>query len=556
MKSKRIAVSLLLIAAIVFALFACGKEETPSAASSEAPAASDTSNTAAPASTPDSAETTAAIPTPEISDGQISLTIGVTGYLGRFLSGLSPADNQSACEAVFDFVFQIDPKTKEIYSDTLEEYHWDDDTHLTLTLKDGIYFSNGDKATSEDLLFSYMQHLERGSAFVRNMLLVPDGCKIIDDFTIQLELERKDPGVLITPIYLYSKKWADSVGWDSEEWYKPVGSGPYYVAEYVYDDYMILRLRDEYWARSVDDYYINEYVIKYYADSSTLYMALERGDIDCCGVDGTDYGSVLKEGGDGFNVVTKSNGVTYNFYFGYQEFPEWKNKSLRLAVAYGVNWEELGQLVNGDLYVPANSTTPTSGPYYYDPGTREYNIDLAKQYLEEAGYAPGELTLGCFLSDQQKTFGEAIKYYLDEIGINTDIQYGDSSAMLSAWTTLGSGVDFCMHMNVKGSPDFNPAISTALLPIREGVTFGYVDDEKAQELYAKMSTSFDSTDTAYRKQVAADFQQYIYDEALIVPFAEYVSAFGYRTDKLTAEQINDIVLNASQIQLSKLGLRP
>ena len=545
---KYYCVVLALVIAIV--LFGCGNNEKP-AATTPSPNSSPNSQQSPNPDTPSSPAVSGN------SDEFVTIKIGVSNYLGRFLTGLSPADNASACDALFDLVFKINPKTKEIYSDILEEWHWEDDALLVMTLKDGIYFSNGDEATSEDLLFAFMQHLERGSQFVRNMLLVPEKCMIRDDYTVQLQMERKDEAIFTTAMYLYNKKWADQVGWDSEDWYKPVGSGPYECVEYVYDDHMVLRLRDDYWARNIEDFYVDEYIITYYPESSVLFMALENGDVDTCAVDSTDYSRYLKNGGNGYDVALISNGVSINVLLGYQEFPGWTDKALRQAVLYGVNWDELGQMIMGDLYVPASTITPASGPLYHNVGQYEFNPEKAKELLAEAGYAPGELTLTTFLSDTSfyKTFGEGVTYYLDKIGINTDITYGDTSSTLEKWNTPGAGSMFAIHYNIRGSITTNPTTSISLTPVKQGIQFGYVEDDHFQELFQKLSTSFDNPDMNYRKQAARDLMQYIYDETLVIPFMESVSTMGYRNGLLSEQQIHDYFLTTVHIQLSTLGLK-
>ena len=104
-------------------------------------------------------------------DEKITLRIGTTGYLGRFLSGLAPEESHSACNAVFDSIFRVDPWTKQIKSDVLDDWYWEDEHHFIMKLHDGVYFSNGQKATSEDLLFSYQNHEERGSNYLSGMYL-------------------------------------------------------------------------------------------------------------------------------------------------------------------------------------------------------------------------------------------------------------------------------------------------------------------------------------------------------------------------------------------------
>ncbi len=158
--------ALFLALVMVFALCACGsKTEAPKtdAPKTDAPAA-DAPKTDAPktdAPKTDAPKTDAPktdTPAATTSSAPEVIRIGAAGSLGRFLAGISPSESWIACDGVFDTVFRYDPVKKETFSDILESWEWTDDNTFVMKMKDCVYFSNGENATGEDLLFSYENH--------------------------------------------------------------------------------------------------------------------------------------------------------------------------------------------------------------------------------------------------------------------------------------------------------------------------------------------------------------------------------------------------------------
>jgi peptide/nickel transport system substrate-binding protein len=524
------ALVLVLTLALVFTLAACGN-----GAQSE-PNGSDVSENAA-----------------DGEDAWVSYTIGVTGYLGIFLSAGSPAENRSACYAVFDTIFTTNPATKEIVSDVLEDWYWEDDTTFVMKLKDGVYFSNGQKATAEDVVYSYVSHDARGGTYLSGMGILFDQCHARDEFTAVMKFEKAYLPFIDMEMYLTCKSWAEEVGFDSEEWHRPVGSGPYACVDYSYDNYIKLQLRDDYWNKEAGEFYVDEWIIKYYPDASTMYMDLELGNILLCEMTTPIYTNYLKNQPENIGASMRSDGVVYFLSFGYLDNPVWKDKNVRLAVAHAVNWEELGQITLGDTYIPANSITPNASPWYVDVGTHAYDPELAKQYLAASGYGPGDLKLETIMFDVQlfKDFTEAVQYYLTQVGVDVSADFGDISAVIGEWITPG-GTDFGIMWNTTGSATFDPYKSIDQSNKKEGgLTWTYIDDEHFQELFLDLihNTNEDEKAAAIR-----EIQQYAFDEALLLPFADSVSVIGFRSDMISKEQINNYSLSINFYQLHKLGL--
>jgi peptide/nickel transport system substrate-binding protein len=530
MKNSGMVVAVILACVLLVGLAACAKNDAPGDAS-EAQGAS----------------------AQQSGDEFVSKTIGVTGYLGTFLSGGSPAESRTACYAVFDVIFTTDPATKTIVSDILTDWYWEDDNTFVMKMKDGIYFSNGEKATAEDLVYSYVSHNARGATYLDGMGIIFDQCAARDELTAVIKFEQAYLPFTDTEMYLICKSWAEEVGFDSEEWYKPVGSGPYACVEYSYDNYIKLGLRDDYWNKEVGEYYVDEWTIKYYPDASTMYMDLENGNIVLCELTTPVYSTFVNSKPGNIDVSLRSDGVTYFMQFGYLDNSAWYDKNLRLAVAHAVNWEELGRTILGDTYIPANSITPNVSPYYVNVGSYEYDPELAKEYLAKAGYDPGELTLRTIMFDVQlfRDFTEAVQYYLSQIGIVVDAQFGDISAVIGEWFTPG-GTDFGPYWNTASSPTMDPYRSVFTADRKEGgLSWTFIDDARFLALFSELvhNTNETERDAAYKA-----IQQYIFDEALIIPFADSVSVIGFRTDEITKEQIDNYTLSINFYQLHKLGL--
>ena len=543
MKKVKAILSILLILVMALSLLACSNTNTGSETAS--PTGSAGSSNAPAASGGDSAA----------SKTIDSITIGVTSYLGRFLAGLSPSESQIGCDAVFDSIWRVDMKTKEIFSDILESWTWTDPTTLVCKMKQNITFNNGDNATAEDLIFSYSNHLERGSNYLNNMPILIDQCVATDKYTATFKFS--DPYTLFpnTVIYLVDKAWSQQAGWDSQDWYNtPVGSGPYKVTEYVTDDHFTLQARDDYWNKDAGPIAVKQWIIKYYPDPSTMYMDLETGNIQMCSVDSQDYSRFVKEGGDGFECLLTPAGCNTYFSFGFKDNPVMMDQRVRQAIACCAEWDQIGKMIYGDQYVPATSMVPKDSPQYINPGTIEYNPDKAIQLLAEAGYGPDNpLKLKTFMmeSPEFKNFCETFQAYAQKVGIECDIQYGDVSSALAKWLDPSYDIDFGFLFNNLGSPTFSLYDGLYGANMEQGVTFAYVDDPDFQTLMDSLAST---TDQNQILENAKELQQLIFDKVLVIPISEMQNPMGYRTDTFNEEQIKDYVLAVNNYQIGRLGM--
>ena len=143
---------------------------------------------------------------------------------------------------------------------------------------------------------------------------------------------------------------------------------------------------------------------------------------------------------------------------------------------------------------------------------------------------------------------EAIQYYCSEVGIVADIQFGDVSSALAAWSISG-GTDGGVIANGTGNAAFDPYASLGLM-VTSLLPWCYIDDDTFQQ---KAAAAIYCSDKALQAQLYADVQHYLFDEVLGIPFASSVSSVGYRTDVFTRAQMDANILSNNYYNLFELS---
>ena len=456
---------------------------------------------------------------------------------------------------MYDTLFYTDTATKKVTSKILSEWKYSDDTTFVMTLKAGIKFANGDTATADDLLFSVTNHFERVTA--NTTLMGPidvKNCTSDGKLTVTIKYTQPyGPGLTCNVLYLYDKAWAQKAGWKAQDWYSnPNGSGPYKVAEYANDDHITLTLRPDYWNAANEKYSVEKWIIKYYPDAATMDIALERGDISFCGVSNTaDYtrystGSGVKN----ISVYKSLMGDVGLFEMGYLSNKIFYDKNVREALAYGVDWAAVGKMGSGDLYQQPSSIICADSLYHKDVGFYKYDLEKAKKVLKDAGFKDGDVKIHIYTmqNDSYKNMVEGFQYYCSQMGIKVDIEFGDVTSALAKWQQVG-GTDGGFMNNNTGSIAREPYV-TLMSMTGKLFPWTYVDEQT----FNKTATDAVATvDTAKRKTLYEQLQQYAYDNFLVFPISEAVSVTGYRNDVFTEAQMKTWVYNSGYVSLQGLS---
>ena len=526
--------ALLLAAALVMSMTACGGGNKNTGEGTAAPAGESSTNAGTKAGTKAGE-----------SGGEKTLNVGTINVLGTFMPGSENEVCHWGCYLVYDYLFYYDEDNNP-FSDILKEWHYEEDgTTFVMECRDDVYFANGDQMTGDDVLFSIKTLVDRETNQAAYYATVDwDKSYVSEDgFTVYLaNTQEFGPGIInMGVVYLLDQSWCEETGFDNiDPWLNaPNGSGPYEVAEYVTDSYVTLKRRDSYWGEFTG---ADTVKINHYAEDSAMYMALETGEIDLAlNIAESDYSRALTD--DKIAVMTTHEGE--NILLALDNNNQYmKDENVRLAIAYGVNWQDVAESARGELAEVPGSIITSVSPYYKDTGVYEYDPEKAKQYMEAAGYVTDGSTVNFTLNmttvDQAVKTNAAtvIQFYLQQLGINLQMNFTDFPTAFSAWLTEG-GTDLNFQDSDTGSVCGEPYISLRFFPA-ELATFPFaaISDETFVTLYKEANYT---TDDDVRKEKYAELQQYVHDRAMIIPLYESVDAVAYNPEKIESVSLHSAV---------------
>jgi peptide/nickel transport system substrate-binding protein len=240
----------------------------------------------------------------------------------------------------------------------------DDGLVYTVTLRDGVLFSDGTELTAT----SYADQLNRLLTIgpdcpngVANALATPfvESIAAPDDSTIVFTLSRPVayfPELLATATY--QPAHPDLFPADECVTFPqaPVhGVGPWYITEYTQGEQTVLEPNPNYTGELTPQ--VDRVIIRYFSDPQTMALAVEEGEIDVAWrILGAELVSEL-EGVEGLNVGTVEGGSIRYLILNYDIAPM-DDINVRKAVAAVLDRDEIADVVYGGQVEPLFSMVP------------------------------------------------------------------------------------------------------------------------------------------------------------------------------------------------------
>ncbi|MFL9486163.1 peptide ABC transporter substrate-binding protein [Staphylococcus sp. KUGN1] len=278
---------------------------------------------------------------------------------------------------------------------------------LTIKLRDNAKWSNGDPVTANDFVFAWRKVVnpKTGSEFAYIMNDIKNaekintgkkpvkdlGIKAIDKYTLKIDLEKPIPYInQLLALNTFApqnekvaKRYGNKYGTNAE---KAVYNGPFKVDEWKPEDKIRLTKNTKYWdQKNVKLDKVNYKVLKDQQAGASLY--------DTKSVDDTSITA------DQVDKYKHNKGLRYRLTSGtffikmnQKEFPDFKNKNLRLAIANSINKKGYVDSVKNNGSIP--SSTYTAKGVAKSPDGKDYtnqiksplNFDskAAKEHWEKA----------------------------------------------------------------------------------------------------------------------------------------------------------------------------
>ena len=345
-------------------------------------------------------------------DPHVAIAAGTDEVLFNIFEGLVKADENGVMQ----------PAVAESY--TISE----DATVYTFTLRENVYFHNGDVVTIDDVVYS----LKRCAGFpeaadpsvsVESALSVISEINAVDDRTVELVLSTPNTeliyyltGAIIPKDYEYQST-------------APVGTGPFKFESYTPLDSFVMVRNDQYYGEKP---YLDKVTFKIFANIEAAFLELKAGKIDLMSQLGSDYANQLT---DEYNICACPFNLVQALFLN-NEFEPFSDVRVRQALCYAIDRDAINEFISeGQGHVIGSGMYPGISEYYADDLETLYTYDTekAKALLAEAGYADGlSFTITIPSSyDQHVATGEIIVEQLKKVGITAKIELVEWASWLT-----------------------------------------------------------------------------------------------------------------------------
>jgi peptide/nickel transport system substrate-binding protein len=409
-------------------------------------------------------------------------------------------------------------------------------TTVELTLRDGVRFHNGDPLTADDVVFSldrivnatFPPYKIRQKDFVPNLASVEK----LDERTIRITSRKPEPLfetlLNIQQLMIVPKKYMASLSGNPNEiepsdfeafGLKPVGTGPYRVAEFIPNQRVVYERFEQHWG---DQAPFNKVTLRHIPELSSRITALKTGEVDLITNIPPDQIATIEA-----DARLKVEGMVtplFHVVIFNTQHPKMQNPKLRQALSLAIDRDTLNQaLWQGKAVVPSSHTYPQYGQLYM-PELKTFTYDpvRAKQLLAESGYDGTSIRFDSFPTYYTNGLlaAQAIREMWAAIGVKSHINVDDK------WTGNQPEMMSRNWSNPLYFPDPAGSFGTMWAPNAAS------ESEKRFSTDARYAETWErfrfSTDVAARKAAYAELMEMIRDNPPVLPLYQPYESYGMK----------------------------
>ncbi len=372
---------------------------------------------------------------PDILDPTMART-----YVGRIVFA-------SFCDKLFD----IDERLNIVPQLALSHETSADGKEMTIKLRSGVKFHDGEPFDAEAAKFSLERHLNMQGSFRKPELATVDHVDVVDPLTIKLML--KTPfspliaqltdraGMMVSP--KAAKEAGDKFG------LHPVCAGPYKFVERVQQDRIVFEKFADYWNK--DNVFIDRVVYLPIVDSTVRLANLKSGGLDLIErVLATDIKDVRADSRIKLSTALELGylGLTININNDKNKGPLSQSNKVRQALDLSIDREAINQVVFNGEFTPGNQWVSPEHPYYQKAfPIQKRDVAKAKALLKESGAAlPVSVDLMVPKGPENEAVAQVLQSMAAEAGFDLKIrliefatsfkqaQAGEFQAFLIGWS--------------------------------------------------------------------------------------------------------------------------
>jgi peptide/nickel transport system substrate-binding protein len=464
---------------------------------------------------------------PDILDPTIART-----YVGRLVFA-------SLCDKLFD----IDENLK-IVPQLATGYQWtDENKSLTLKLRDGVVFHDGEKFDAAAVKYSLERHKNLQGSTRRGELASVASVEVVDPLTVKLNLSAP-----FTPLLailtdrsgmIISPKAGEALGANFGT--KPICTGPYKFVERVAQDRIVVEKFDQYWNKG--QIFIDRVIYRPIYDNSVRLANLQSGDLDFIErLAATDAPEVRKNTKLKLETATELGyqGITINTNNGDRsKNPLGQDARVRQAFSLSLDREAINQVVFNGEYVPGSQWVPPTNAYFAKTSpVPKRDIAKAKALLKEAGIPNPSFTLMVSTAPDAAQVGQVIQSMAKEAGFDIKLQATEFASALK-FADQGEMEAFLVAWSGRPDPDGNVhAFVTCKGPLNDG---RYCNPKLDEAINGARAVGDLAERVKYYEQAAAIMEKelpivYLYHRKLFFAHSTKVTGFKVMPDGMIRVQ--------------------
>jgi peptide/nickel transport system substrate-binding protein len=461
---------------------------------------------------------------PDVLDPTLART-----YVGRIVFA-------SLCDKLFD----IDDKVNVVPQLALSHQTSADGKTVTIRLRPGVKFHDGEPFNAEAAKFSLERHLTMQGSFRRAEIAQIDKVEVVDPLTIRLLL--KAPfAPLIAQLtdragMMVSPKAAQALG--DKFGTAPVCAGPYRFVERVPQDRIVVERFRDYWdAQRVT---IDRIVYRPIPDSTVRLANLKSGQLELLErLLATDVDEVKKDAKLRLATGTELGyqGVTVNVNNGDKSNnPLGRNPKVRQAFELALDRDAINQVVFNGLNRTNNQWVSQLNPYYMAKYTvAKRDVAKARALIKEAGVAT-PITIDFMVPNnpESRAVAEVMQSMAAEAGFDLKIRVTEFATSLNEGEK-GNFQLFFLAWSGRTDPDGN---IFSFASCNGPLNYGKYCDPKTDELLTKARTANTLAERkAIYEQAAAEILPkggivYLYHRTLLFAHTPRLEGFKVMPDGL------------------------
>jgi peptide/nickel transport system substrate-binding protein len=414
--------------------------------------------------------------------------------------------------------------------------------HLTYTFKirQGIKFHNGKDMTTEDVVASFDRYRKIG--IERGNLDNVDKWEAPDKYTFVIHMKKAQPTFIedlssfSVPIVIIPSEQKDAAPLRLE----PIGTGPFRLVEYVADSHVKYKRYEGYKPNTQFDdrtgfggykvACVDTVTYRIVTESGARVAGLETGELQAVEDVPTKAQADLKKNKD-ITLLPLENWWVH-IMLPNTSFPPTDNLAFRKAVQAALDMDEIMDASTDGAYKLNVGFQYPGRASYTDAGKETYNIknkDLAKKYLQEAGYK-GEPLILLTNKDYTSMYNAAlvVSEQLKAVGINAKLDVVDWPTSVNRQLNEKTGWNF--FYTGYGTQPALGALATMKFFVPPQNVYYPKDGVSDPDLLAGYDDMQNQLDPAARQAAFARMQKIILERVYAVPFGSLTKVQATRSN--------------------------